>query len=145
MSTNTTYIYDRVWYDTEELAQSAAQQKATNIHNVPCLYSTTTVVTAHPTLHNAWIVNPDIIDFDCRQLDADDTRHFNISSNVSGDTITAVQVAELKQANEVYFNQYVAHGDLIKIFKFTYPADASIIPNEDNSSTEIIATTVNFT
>ena len=44
MSITTVYVYNSVRFDSEELAQQAAQQLDASIHNLPCSFCTVTVV-----------------------------------------------------------------------------------------------------
>ena len=145
MSITTVYVYNSVRFDSEELAQQAAQQLAASIHNLPCSFCTVTVVEAHPNKYAAWIINPVAFNEDCRGLSDSDSRFFNISDYVSGLTFIGVQAPELKETHRECFDRYVSHKNLTIISKHSWPSniDEKDLTPED-LTVETISVTANF-
>lgn len=149
MSQTTDYVFNGQSYATLELSREAATALEEVIFSDFDLFCKITVVEPHQKIPNAFIVDNQLIDFDCRTLNDNDSRYFNISAVVSGKTYQGIKAVELKKRHEELFEEYVTVKQLRFIKKHTYPSRLDDDPNSESVegdvfTEELLSSNVNF-
>jgi len=149
MSQTTDYVFNGQSYATLELSREAATALEEIIFSDFDLFCEITVVEPHHKIPNAFIVDNQLIDFDCRTLNDNDPRFFNVSAVVTGITYQGIRAVELKQRHRELFEEYVAVKQLKFVKKHTYPSrfdadpDASL-QDSDLFTEEVLSSNVAF-
>lgn len=134
MSQAVDYVFNGQSYTTLELARQAATSFEAAIFSKLDRFCKITVVEPHHKIPNAFTINNQLIDFDCRTLDDNDLRHFNITAVVTGEAYQGVRAAELKQRHREIFETYVLALQLRFVRKISFPS--RLVSDPDSSIQE---------
>lgn len=138
------YSYNGNTYDTESPAQDAATQRLSDFSQEVRDTCSISLVTPCNKNENSWLVSGSPFSEDIQSLPDNDSRNFNFTSFISGQTLVGVSATELKGLHRELHDSFVAHYEPNIIIKSTTDVDEEGLVTEEGSAIVIINTTADF-